>query len=299
MNAKTHHPCGILLVHKPPGLTSFDVIRTIKKRFSLRRIGHTGTLDKFATGLLILLLGRYTRLSPFFLEQTKEYLARIRLGITTDTLDPEGEVTATGLVPDLETVTRALPGFLGRTHQVPPAYSAVHIDGKRAYQLVRQGKQPQLAARQIYISKLDLITYDPPELLIRVRCSKGTYIRSLARDIGLATGSCGYVLDLTRTAIGNLKLQQAVVLDDIQPPLQLYSPVDLVTGLPGVGQLEIKDQFKSKLMTGVELADPLFSDPPQGEGIFFVFDTGRSLLAVVEKYRAVYRYRAVFQVDGS
>jgi tRNA pseudouridine55 synthase len=180
---------GIILLDKEPGCTSFQALSGLKRKLGTRHIGHAGTLDKFAEGLLVVLVGPCTRLAPLLQGLDKEYVARIRFGIETDTLDPEGEPVAEAPVPELETIQSAFPKLTGEILQVPPAYSAVHVKGARASKLARKGLTPELTARTVRINRIDLLGYDPPDLMIRVSCSKGTYIRSLARDLALLCGS--------------------------------------------------------------------------------------------------------------
>ena len=202
--------CGLLLLNKKSGVTSFDSLAGIKRAFATRKAGHTGTLDKFASGLLVTLVGRAVKLAPLFSLCTKEYVGTVRFGEETDTLDPEGAVIAQGPLPSREEVEAVLPAFRGNIMQAPPAYSAIHIEGRRAHELVREGKEPEMKKRPVSIYGLDILSWTPPAAVIRVSCSAGTYIRSLARDIALAAGSRGYLTSLTRTRVGAFRLEDAV-----------------------------------------------------------------------------------------
>ena len=201
---------GLLLLDKKTGLTSFDSLKTVKKAFATGKAGHTGTLDKFASGLLLVLLGKGVKLAPLFLDCTKEYLGTIRFGEETETLDPEGEVVYTAQLPLREDVEAVLDGFRGDILQAPPEYSAVHVNGKRAHELSRQGKPPEMKKRPVTIFSLELLSWEPPEAVIQVHCSAGTYIRSLARDIALAAGSRASLSALKRISVGNFRLQDSV-----------------------------------------------------------------------------------------
>jgi tRNA pseudouridine55 synthase len=207
--AKDSGASGYLLVSKPPGITSFQTLGGIKKAFTPSKVGHTGTLDKFASGLLLVLVGRAVKLAPWFSGSDKEYRGTVFLGAETDTLDPEGAEVAWGPVPSREALDAALDQFRGPIWQAPPVYSAVHREGTRAYLLARAGKQVVMEKRRVTIYSLDLEAYDPPLARIAVRCSKGVYIRSLARDIALAAGSRGYLSALTRTGIAGFSLAEA------------------------------------------------------------------------------------------
>ena len=200
---------GLLLFNKPAGLTSFQSLDTVKKNFSTKKAGHTGTLDKFATGLLLVLIGRGVKLAPLFANCTKEYTGSIFFGAETDTLDPEGEVIASSGVPDREKLEGVLDSFRGNIMQAPPAYSAIHINGRRAHELVREGKEPEMKTRPVTIHSLELVSWTPPLAEIRALVSPGTYIRSLARDIALACGSRAHLTALNRTAVGSFSLSEA------------------------------------------------------------------------------------------
>jgi tRNA pseudouridine55 synthase len=201
---------GVVLLDKPAGLTSFEALEDVKRALATRRVGHAGTLDRFATGLLVVMAGPCTRLVRFVQDLEKEYVARLTLGTETETLDPEGRTVRTAPVPDREAIQAAVPRFLGRISQVPPAYSALHVGGRRAHEIARSGGAPELAARTVEIREIAVLDFQPPFLDLRVRCSGGTYIRSLARDLALAAGSCAHVSGLRRTAIGSIRVERAV-----------------------------------------------------------------------------------------
>jgi len=193
---------GYLLLHKNRGITSFDSLHQVKRALKTGKVGHTGTLDKFAEGLLVLLTGKYTSLVPIFNDLDKVYIGRVRFGIETDTLDPEGTVVFTAPVPPKERVLQILPHFIGPQHQIPPAYSAIHVHGQRASERIRSGQTVEMPAREVTIHSIEVLHFEEPIMTIRIHCSKGTYIRALARDIGRATGSCAYLEALHRTAVG-------------------------------------------------------------------------------------------------
>jgi tRNA pseudouridine55 synthase len=198
-------------------MTSFATLSPLKKRLGTGRIGHVGTLDKFATGLLVVLVGSYSRLAPYFTALDKTYRARVRFGFETDTLDPEGQVVAEAEPPEAAVLESVLGRFRGPTLQRPPAYSALHVDGKRAYERARHGEEVEMAERPIVIHELDLLSYDGRDAELLVRCSSGSYVRSLARDIALAAGSRASLAALSREAIGPLVLKDAVSADAFIP----------------------------------------------------------------------------------
>jgi tRNA pseudouridine55 synthase len=197
---------GLLLLNKKSGLTSFDSLNAVKKALGTRKVGHTGTLDKFASGLLVVLAGRAVKLTPWFSLCNKEYEGTIRFGVETDTLDPEGGIVAEGPVPDREALEKALPLFRGDILQAPPLYSAIHVDGKRASERARSGESIEMKKRPVTIHVLELLSWEPPLACIRVRCSSGTYIRSLARDIAIAAGSRAHLAALKRKAVAGFHL---------------------------------------------------------------------------------------------
>ncbi len=209
---------GILAVDKPAGWTSHDVVARVRGLTRQRRVGHTGTLDPMATGLLILCLGQATRLVEYMVGHDKRYSGRITLGSTTSTDDAEGEVIQRRPVPQLsgESIEAVLAAFRGSIEQRPPAFSAVKIQGRRAYDLARKGAPPDLQPRRISIAALSA-TFIPPDTLdIDVSCSSGTYIRSLARDIGEALECGAHLSALRRHRVGNLDVAEAATLEDLR-----------------------------------------------------------------------------------
>lgn len=210
---------GVLLVDKPAGWTSFDVVNYVRKivaqaegkRPKQVKVGHTGTLDPFATGLLVLLVGKeYTRRAGKLSKLDKTYEVTMRLGETSSTGDPEGEITAvSGAVPDEKALLKALKNFTGQIEQVPPAYSAIKINGQRAYKLARAGKEVKIEPRKVTINRLELVDYSYPEVKLVADVSSGTYIRSLVEDIGKTLATGAYTTALKRTEVGKYDLAAA------------------------------------------------------------------------------------------
>ncbi len=208
---------GLLLIDKPEGITSFGVVAKIKWLLGTKRVGHTGTLDPMATGVLPVLVGRPTVLCGHLLDAKKEYIATVKLGITTDTLDRTGNVLAKQKVSvEREELLRVLNSFLGKQMQTPPMFSALKQDGVRLYDLARQGKEVERAAREIEIFEIELLSFSEDTFSIRVYCSKGTYIRSLSDDIGKALGTGAVLTELRRTKTAGFSLEECVRLDDLQ-----------------------------------------------------------------------------------
>ncbi len=206
---------GLLLVDKPSGLTSHDVVDRIRRAAGMRRIGHTGTLDPAATGLLVLCLGAATRLSEHLTGLDKVYEGSMRFGVVTDSYDLDGTVLATNEVPalTLDAIQETCNRFIGDIRQVPPMVSAVKVGGERLYKRARHGETVEREARPVTVREFEVLEYTPPDASIRVRCTRGTYVRSLCHDVGEAIG-CGAVLaSLRRTFVGNFALEHALPVD--------------------------------------------------------------------------------------
>lgn len=202
---------GILLVNKPQGKTSFSIIRSLRKLTGIKKIGHAGTLDPFATGVMVLLIGRhYTRLSDNLLCQDKEYKAEVCLGVSTDTYDCDGKVVAQSKkVPSLQEIEKILLHFQGEIEQIPPMYSAKKIGGKKLYELAREGITIERSAAKVQLHT-QFLNYTYPHLTLRVRCSKGTYIRSIAHEMGVLLGCGAHLSQLQRTKSGQFSLEECL-----------------------------------------------------------------------------------------
>ena len=232
---------GFLVVDKPEGWTSHDVVAWVRRKLKVGKVGHTGTLDPSATGVLVLALGQATKFIPFLDESEKEYIVTLRLGVTTDTDDAEGRVVGTCEVPDgltREDFEEVCRRFEGDILQRPPAFSAVHYKGRRSYELARAGQSPELPPRRVRIGRIEVLDFRPPSVRLKVVCSKGTYIRALVRDVGEALGCGAHVEALVRTRSGPFRQEGAVPLDDVprlasEGNLPLV-PVGEALGLPEV-----------------------------------------------------------------
>jgi tRNA pseudouridine55 synthase len=205
---------GVLVVDKPTGMTSHDVVQVVRRGTGIRRAGHTGTLDPRASGVLVILLGPAVRMSEFVSASDKRYQATIRVGSSTDTYDSEGTITNHTSDTDVseEQFNEILQQFTGEIEQVPPPYSAVKVKGRKAYEMARRGEEVELKPRIINVYSLEVLEWDPPESVIDVHCSSGTYVRSLANDIGKALGTGAYLVGLRRTKSGRFTLRDAVPL---------------------------------------------------------------------------------------
>lgn len=217
MQARRAKLDGVLLLDKPVGPSSSAVLQAVKRLLNADKAGHAGTLDPLASGLLPLLFGEATKFAQFGLDAAKEYVADVRLGAATDTGDAEGRVIERRPVEvDEKRLAEALDRFRGEITQVPPMYSALKHEGRPLYELARAGQTVARAAREVTIHALELVSRDGTLLRLRILCSKGTYVRQLAADLGLALGTVGHLAALRRTAVAGLRLDQAVTLDDLQ-----------------------------------------------------------------------------------
>lgn len=222
---QTDTPEGILLVDKPQGITSHDVVSKLRRVFHIKKIGHAGTLDPMATGLMLMLVGKATKVSQYLMSMDKEYIGTIRLGQITDSQDADGEMVEERPVPELseETVLREMKTFIGDQYQTPPMFSAKKINGQKLYKLARQGKTVEREPRVINISKFELPRFAPPEIDFLVACSKGTYVRTIAHDLGERLGCGGHLCGLRRTAVGRFRIEKAATIEAIEsmPPSAL------------------------------------------------------------------------------
>ncbi len=264
---------GVLLVDKREGESSYDVVRKVRRLVGRRiKVGHAGTLDPLATGLLLVLMGEATKLSRFLMQQTKVYLAAVRLGVATDTLDREGTETRQAPVPELplDRIRQAAQAFVGEIDQRPPAFSAVKIKGQRAYRLARRGEVVEPERRKVTIHALEILSANLPEVWMRVRCSHGTYVRSLVEDLSQKLGTVGHLQALRRLASGTFRVEDALPSDLLESAggreaLQRYT-IALADALPDMPGVEASATLarsvrQGRKPSGRELGLP----PPQGE----------------------------------
>lgn len=236
---------GFLLIDKDEKMTSFDVIRILKRKLHTPSIGHAGTLDPFATGLLIVGVNKATKLLSFVESEVKEYIGVLRFGIDTDTLDLDGKVIREKDYSDLSItdIKNAMKTFLGKISQIPPMYSALKVDGKRLYELARNGIEIERKAREVMIEEFTYLDYQNGLLTFKVRCSKGTYVRTLANDLAHKLGTCGHLISLRRTRIGNFNVLDAKKVNDISEE----DIVGVVAGLT-LPKLVISDEKLLKMV---------------------------------------------------
>ncbi len=281
---------GILNVNKEGGWTSFQVVAMVRKGSGIRRVGHAGTLDPAATGILLVCLGQATRVTQYLMELPKTYRARFILGTTTDTYDTEGQPLATGDFSDVSegSLRTALQSFVGHIQQVPPYFSAVKVSGQPAYRLARAGQPPILQARSVRVDRIDLLRFAPPIVDIEAHCGKGTYIRSIAHDLGQMLGCGAHLGNLVRTQIGPYSLDTALTLPDLQRALNDDTwqapllPID--SGLQQIPAITLNDADAESVRHGRPLPaalDPTPTPPPAPAVIYRAYSEDGNLLAIL------------------
>jgi tRNA pseudouridine55 synthase len=274
---------GILVVNKASGITSFGVVALVRKHLGLRRVGHGGTLDPDAAGVLPILIGEATKLMPFLLEKDKEYVVALRLGVRTDTQDMGGRVLATAPVPALrpEDLVQATRPFVGTQRQVPPMFSAVHHEGRRLYQLAREGREVPREPREVTVHSLVVEEVAVPVVRLRIVCGKGTYVRTLVADLGEALGCGAAVETLLRSRVGPFRTDEALPSAEIagMAPETVWAwvrpPEAALSGWPAV---ELDAAATSAFLHGQAVAWP--TPPPAATGLVAVHATAGGLLGV-------------------
>jgi tRNA pseudouridine55 synthase len=285
-----YHP-GLVLLNKPSGITSFRVLNSLKKQLNTSKVGHTGTLDKFAEGLMLVLTGKMTKLASFFSNMDKEYEAVFKFGETTDTLDPEGTISTSTIIPTLDRIEKSLPDFIGTIMQQPPDFSAIHIKGQRAYKLAVAGIKPDIPKRPVTVYDYSIVNWEPPYLSVKVNCSKGTYIRSLARDLGVSCRSLAYVTSLKRTKVGKWHIKDSVFPDNFNPEENIIIGKKLFEMLDSVNIRTVNDIQSDMILKGLPIkqwkGDQLFT------GITALFNSSDNFLALIDNNQGTLSYRFV------
>ena len=290
-------PSGFLNIDKPLGMTSHDVVAAVRRGLRIKKVGHAGTLDPLATGVLVVCLGSATRLSEYVMASTKRYRARVRLGAVTATYDAEGEPTPVADPSHLSQadVEAVLPRFLGAIQQLPPMYSAVKRDGRKLYELARAGETIELEPRTVTLHSLTISDWALPDFTLDVTCSAGTYIRSLAHDIGQALGVGGYLVGLVRTASGAFTVENAVALDALlaaeNPGVYVTPPQAAVAGWPAVhlDAAGLNDVLHGRALAGADAAEGSLAAAYAPDGGF---------MAVLRAEGDVWRPQKVFAADA-
>ncbi|MDY0003208.1 MAG: tRNA pseudouridine(55) synthase TruB [Polyangia bacterium] len=305
---------GILLVDKPQGITSHGVVASVRRLLGTRKVGHTGTLDPLATGLLPILVGEATRLSAWVSDSDKEYLATAHLGVTTDTLDADGATLVTRPLPTGEAlepsrIEALLEGFVGPQTQRVPRYSAVKVQGRALHARARAGESPlDVPPRQITIYALELTSLDPPRLTLRVHCSKGTYVRQLVSDLGESIGCGAHLVALRRTRVGSLDVEDATPLSTIEaaPDSARGKLITVADWLGGVmPSVTCDHDAAARTRQGQRLPWSRFGSPKLPQGARFIIVSGGHVVALAELFTPwsespgpCYRLLRVFSPSG-
>lgn len=271
---------NLLLINKERGITSFQEINRIKKELKISKNGHAGTLDKDAEGLLLVCTGKATKLLKFLVGLDKTYVAQIHLGIQTTTDDAEGDICAKNetSIFSLDVIKQHLENYKGKILQRPPNYSAVHVNGKRAYQIAKGGEVPEIKEREVTIYDIKILDFTSPILTLEISCSSGTYIRSLARDIGIDTGYFAHICALKRTKVGNFSLEDAFSFNDIKNKnFKTFPPEIVVSNLP---TLELKDDFINYPYNGKPIHPKMLKQIPDNFGYYKLLNDNK-LVAIL------------------
>jgi tRNA pseudouridine55 synthase len=257
---------GWVVLDKPVGMTSTHAVARLKRIFNAKKAGHAGTLDPLASGILPVAFGEATKTVPFVQDGEKAYRFTVRFGAETNTDDSDGKITAQSeLRPTREDILALLPQFIGVIQQTPPAFSAIKIDGERAYDIARDGETPALSARPVTIHALDLLSADQDETVFEARCGKGTYVRAIARDLGRLLGCYGHVVMLERTRVGPFTLAPSATLDDLADPgLAARAMQPLEAGLAELPCLPVDRDGAAHLRRGGKLLIRGATVPPEG-----------------------------------
>ena len=288
---------GILNIDKPQWLSSHDVVARVRRICATRRVGHAGTLDPLATGVLLVCVGRATRLSEYLMGQQKVYTATVRLGQTTNTYDAEGEVMEERPFSHITAaaIEQALSLYRGPIEQVPPIYSALKVNGQPMYKLARAGKDVERKPRPVTIYELDLVDWTPPNLQLRVVCSTGTYIRSLAYDIGETLGCGGHITVLRRTAVGEFNISDAITLDELAAQVSqdvFFATDQAVINLP---RIDANDAETEALLMGQFI--PCLTTEPE-EALARVYDPTGEFFGILMRQGEVWRPKKMFPPES-
>jgi len=277
---------GFILLDKDSGYTSFQSVNIVKKILNVKKCGHSGTLDKNATGLLLVAIGRSTKLLKYLFKQPKQYIAEILFGIQTNTDDIEGKVI-NKYENDIEfdNISSFIPDFIGNIKQIPPDYSSIHINGVRAYKLAKLNKKPELKERDVIISNIKILSFDNNILKIKIDCSSGTYIRSIARDLGIKTGYYAHLFSLRRTAIGIFSINNSYKISDIEDNnFSIISPYEIIYNMPA---LELKNETLLKyIKNGLKIDRNWFKENITNNGLYKVHLNNKliSIIKIIDSY---------------
>lgn len=282
---------GVINVYKPTGMSSFDVVSKIRKLSKSKKVGHTGTLDPEASGVLPICLGRATKIVDYIMSETKIYVAEMKLGIVTDSYDREGEILENNLVNVTEEqIKEAVYSFKGEIDQIPPMYSALKVNGQRLYELARKGIEIERKSRLITIYDIKILSIDLPSVIMEVTCSKGTYIRSLCYDIGRKL-NCGAVMwNLERTATGSFTKADSIELSKLDSENLIEYLIPMEKALSQYDKLLLEDdKFVKLLLNGVTIKDEVFLNKVISEDLCRVYINNSKFIGLGKKSRAGFK----------
>ena len=262
---------GVILINKEKGISSFGVVAKIRKILNIKKVGHTGTLDPEATGLLSILVGNGTKISKYLIEHDKTYIAKLKFGIKTDTADSEGEIIKKDNFKlnkkDENFYTESFNSFIGKSTQIPPIYSAIKVDGKKLYEYARKNEEVEIKPREIEIYNIKIISinYDENEIDFEVSCSKGTYIRTLCEDIAKKLETCGYMKELKRTRVNNFKIEYSITLEELESNKNneeyLKNKIISIENIfENKNKINLNERKKELFLNGVKLTHDLKDD---------------------------------------
>ncbi|WP_368491226.1 tRNA pseudouridine(55) synthase TruB [Clostridium sp. BJN0013] len=272
---------GILNINKPEGMTSFDVVRKVKFMLKDKKVGHTGTLDPIASGVLPVCIGRATKFADYIVESKKIYLAQLRLGITTETYDREGNIVNIKNIDLKEKdIIDEILSFQGEIEQVPPMYSALKVNGKRLYDLARKGIEVERKKRKITIYSIDIVNIDLPYVLFEVTCSKGTYIRSLCNDIGNKLNCGGTMWNLKRLSTGNFNIADSIALEDLDSENILNYIIPIDKALYRYPEILIEHKYVKKVLNGISIKDEKFLNRTIKGQLYRVYIEGNKFIGM-------------------
>lgn len=251
---------GLLIINKSKGYTSHDVVNVLRKKLNTKKVGHTGTLDPNATGVLQILVGTGTKISKYLVEHEKTYIATIELGKKTDTGDAEGKTIEEDMCLrdiDEKEVKEVIKSFLGKQSQIPPMYSAIKVDGKKLYEYAREGKTVEVKPREIEIIDINLIQYKKNEIKFSVRCSKGTYIRTLCEDISKKLGTIGYMKELQRISVNQFNIENSIKLEELEKVNVIEKIISIEEIFKDKPRIDLNNRKLELFLNGVQLTHDL------------------------------------------
>ncbi|MFX0549064.1 tRNA pseudouridine(55) synthase TruB [Hathewaya histolytica] len=286
---------GIIIIDKPKGITSFGVVNKLKKITGLKKIGHTGTLDPLATGVLPICIGKATKAVNYLIKDDKEYIAQIKLGETTDTYDKEGKIELIRPInSSVQDIIKVLNSFKGNILQTPPKYSALKLNGKKMYELARAGVEFEVKKREVEIYSLEILDINLPFIEIKVHCSKGTYIRSLAYDIGENLGCGAHIYNLRRISSGNFNLNSAVDFEQIDLDSIHKNIIPTENIFENFIKVELDTYFEKLFINGVPIKDKRLTSKIMENGLYRVYNINGLFLGLGNREKDYFKLESLF-----